>query len=167
MNKRDRTKIEKGLERLEQLLRVLKEVRDDPCKGFDWAEWYQKDKPYAKPEMIAAYGFSEHYCGTRACVAGWAGLDPWFRSRGMVTHPPMRDSNGNYRCSNIAFKRGGLESFFDLPDQDEDLDPEDYSGSWSDYLFGGGEAVDDHTADLKEAMKRVEEAITMQKGRLV
>jgi len=167
MNKRDRTKVEKGLERLEQLLRVLKEVRDDPCKGFDWAEWCGKDEVEDKPFWIKKFGFSGHYCGTRACVAGWAGLDPWFRKRGFVTYPPTRDVNDNYVEAKIIIKRGGLESFFDLPDEEEGLDPKDHNDSWSGYLFSGGEAVDNHTEDLKEAIKRVEEAITMQKGRLV
>lgn len=62
MNKRDRM-----IERWEQLIRVLRELpAHEKKKHFNMGVWITKTK-----------------CGTVACAAGWAGLDPWFRRRGL------------------------------------------------------------------------------------
>lgn len=71
----------KALEPLYQLLRVMEEVRDNPCKSFNWGTWGEKYSKEQKKEMKLRD--APNFCGTMACVAGWASLDPWFRRRGL------------------------------------------------------------------------------------
>lgn len=51
----------KYIERLEQVVRVLKELPKE--KRFDLKNWMQ--------------------CGTSGCAVGWAASDPWFTRRGL------------------------------------------------------------------------------------
>ena len=53
----------KYTERLEQVVRVLKEL--------------PKEKKFNLTTFMT--------CGTTACACGWAGTDPWFRRRGFRT----------------------------------------------------------------------------------
>jgi hypothetical protein len=57
-------------ERLEQALRVVKEVQADPNKRLDLDNW-----------------MGTHYCGTVACVVGWCMQDKWFNDRGLSMGP--------------------------------------------------------------------------------
>jgi hypothetical protein len=59
------------IERLENLLRVLRNLTPHQRrKHWDMNTW----------------GYNTE-CGTVACAAGHAGLDPWFRRRGFVLQP--------------------------------------------------------------------------------
>ncbi len=73
--------------RLKHLIRVLKKV---PKKNFNM-HVYQSD-------MVD--NDTESKCGTVCCVLGWAGLDKWFRKRGLKTS-----------CGNVYF--GGLSGGYD------------------------------------------------------
>jgi hypothetical protein len=55
-------------ERLENLIRVLEEVRDHN-KPFEMALWFGDDEPMD--------------CNTAACALGWACRDPWMQEQGL------------------------------------------------------------------------------------
>lgn len=82
MNSRERM-----IERWEQLIRVLRELpAHEKRYHFDMGTWIMETE-----------------CGTVACAAGWAGLDPWFRRRGLATE----------RNSNTIFPKRDPHDFFD------------------------------------------------------
>lgn len=63
------------IERVENLLRVLRALTPhERKKHFDMGTWGAKTQ-----------------CGTVACAAGWAGMDPWFKRRGFVMLPDTWD----------------------------------------------------------------------------
>ncbi len=77
----------KSVRLLKRLKRTIEEVRDTPCKGFNWHLWVDKTVDVdMKKEVAQENGYDEeHFCGTQACVAGWAGIDPYFRRLGLRT----------------------------------------------------------------------------------
>ncbi len=78
----------KYTERLEQVVRVLKEL--------------PKEKKFNLTTFMT--------CGTTACACGWAGTDPWFRRRGFKTEKYLRPLHGNvfYREKGRMFE--GMEA---------------------------------------------------------
>lgn len=63
-----------NIERLQQLVRVLEQVRDEK-RPFDMEWWADAFDP---PSITTPV----NECGTASCAAGWAARDPWFRRRG-------------------------------------------------------------------------------------
>ena len=77
------------------------------------------------------YGFVEvHKCGTSACAAGSAGLDPWFRSQGFKS--VKSHQNVEYRVNGFTYTGfGATEEFFGITDRDAGrlFDPAEYSAN--------------------------------------
>lgn len=82
------------VERLTKLAELLERPLPKGAPKFDMSTWYQ--------------------CGTRACAAGHAALDPWFRRRGLklvklndprATHEPSYEGKTGFDA---------LALFFDL-----------------------------------------------------
>jgi len=81
----------KYIERLEQVIRVLKELK--PEKKFGIHTWMT--------------------CGTKACACGWAGSDPWFMERGFKTR--RRDGVAEYNIFyDIHEGREAAQVFFGI-----------------------------------------------------
>lgn len=86
-----------NIEAMNQLIRVLTNVQNTPELAIafnldDWMSTYTKED---YNELTEKYGgdFADdskrimipHKCGATACAVGYAGLDPWFRARGLST----------------------------------------------------------------------------------
>ena len=88
-----------NLTKLAEVLRVLKQVseKQELTESFNLRDWM--DGESVDEEVLEAQEaeFKEadqkgatlihipHKCGTTACAVGYAGLDPWFRARGLKT----------------------------------------------------------------------------------
>jgi len=75
------------IERLTQLLRVLRQVRDE-ARPFDQAVW-------ARGRTAPLLTTPVNECGTASCAAGWAARDPWFVKQGFA----LNDDRG---CDNLS-----------------------------------------------------------------
>lgn len=76
----------KYVERMQQVVRVLREVRDQG-RLFDLGIWGTDVLENSDKD------FPEGSCGTVMCAIGWVGLDPWFRRRGFCS---IRDKTHLY-----------------------------------------------------------------------
>ena len=94
------------IERWENVLRVLRGLsRHERKKHFSMANWGVKTA-----------------CGTVACAAGFCGLDPWFKRRGLKLIP------------------------YNGVDESVDIDYINY------YLIGEGKIITDDKSDTKDAV---------------
>lgn len=89
-------------ERLEQVIRVMRDIQDDVdygVKGFGMTQWraFERD--------------NSESCGTAYCAVGWCMIDPWFNERGLHTDP-----NGFAPKFGIYGGWTAVEVFFDLTD---------------------------------------------------
>lgn len=78
---------EAKVERLTQLIRVLRALSPhERKKHFDMGRWGGKTR-----------------CGTKACAAGHAGMDPWFRRQGFSMRVSgLRRRDDGYRFTKLA-----------------------------------------------------------------
>lgn len=77
------------LERCQNLIRVLEEVRNEG-RLFNLGVWMTTDPA----EHL--YNIPEGTCGTAACAIGWAAQDPWFIRRGLTLHLTSAGSDNMY-----------------------------------------------------------------------
>lgn len=98
----DDCSLDEQIERMEQMLRVLGGLnKHERRKHFNMGTWGEKTP-----------------CGTVACAAGHAGLDPWFRRRGFrldfKRHRKRRDEWGELREAywSYDFPNAGPNAFF-------------------------------------------------------
>jgi hypothetical protein len=86
-------------ERLEQALRVVKEVHADPKRRLELSAWV-----------------SEQGCGTVACVVGHCMQDNWFRDQGLTANRARANSSPVYITKAFEVYAGwdAVEQFFDL-----------------------------------------------------
>ena len=99
----------KYLERIQQIVRVLREVRDQG-RLFDLGLWGTDDLENSDKD------FPEGSCGTVMCAIGWVGLDPWFRRRGFCT-TSYAPNNFEPQFSRNGYKDTSWEAvreFFDM-----------------------------------------------------
>lgn len=125
------------LERLIKLLEVMLSVKKDKCKSFDWGIFGYKYREECKPRTMPD---APNFCGTVACVAGWAGLDPWFRRRGFRLDF-IYDSIEIYTGVMKFGKEGGLSEFFGLSAVEENG------------LFYNSGDIDDAIKEIKRTIR--------------
>ncbi len=97
------------IERLNQLVRVLREVRDEK-RLFSLFTWVTTDL------TLLDIKFPEGACGTVSCAVGWAAQDPWFRRRGFSLgknyvgriYPQYKSHK------EIEFEWDAVEAFFNI-----------------------------------------------------
>ena len=76
-----------NLPALNQLLRIIDEIRNDPERHpYTSACWFTGCHTRAIPELAHARELP-FATGGKADVLGYAGLDPWFIERGFITGP--------------------------------------------------------------------------------
>lgn len=103
-------------EALRQLTRILQRVQQDSAlfKSFHLDFWFDNTRSnrndfkelFARPIEPEKRIYIPAACGTTACACGYAGLDPWFTSRGfhLVWDERMRNGNG---AANIVYHTNG------------------------------------------------------------
>jgi hypothetical protein len=100
--------------RLLKLADILEKLPDD---NFDMGQWGEHEGRH-KPKQ-------DNYCGTVACVLGWASLDPGLRRQGLKglwTHSRYYD---NTISSSLSVEFDGLrdadagKEFFGLSDEEK------------------------------------------------
>lgn len=84
------------VKRLRKLAELLERPLPKDAPKFDMYVWYE--------------------CGTRACAASHACLDPWFQRRGLRLHPVYKTPS--YRGSQDTIL--SLANFFDIDPMDTD-----------------------------------------------
>ena len=92
---------------------------------------------------------SESPCGTAACMAGHAGLHPWFRKQGLILEPSAKDPGflsppGKSYCD--AFDE--IADFFGYDCEKMYNHPFDPNGSWYYEFNENGEQVLDYYNEL-------------------
>ena len=87
------------LERTQQIVRVLREVRDDG-RNFSLSVWGEEIH-------------EEDKCGTVACAIGWMGFNPWFRRRGfcMVVDDENEDQGQKMYLPRFSHQGGVYEGW--------------------------------------------------------
>lgn len=149
-----------NIEALEQLARVLRKVtarKKKPGERFDMNVFYSHDlsahpdianMSLSKFKRTPVHEMFPANCGTVACAAGWAALDPWFTERGLVlrTDTRARLFSHDEVSATPAYKRSigfnALRRFFNI------------DAKTSDYLF-----AEERTGKAGKAARRVEYAI--------
>ncbi len=94
--------------RLQEMLRVLEDLPNDYKHEVSMCSWFS--------------------CETKACVAGWCGQDPWFKSRGFKTIKREHDQdNVHFKDEDGQVETGGeaCRRFFGI------------GSRGCDHLFGG------------------------------
>ena len=92
--------IDRTVDRLRQVVRVLEELPKDGKHRFGLQTW------------SSVWG-----CGTTACAVGWAGLDPWFRRRGLKV-----SANNNWIEFRESSNVEAANKFFGLDEDEEEFD---------------------------------------------
>lgn len=80
-----------NIEALQQMIRVLEQVENDPVlvRSFDLGTWTRLPSDTDWTTSLAKLAEGEpsklsivSECGTTACACGFAAIDPWFRNQG-------------------------------------------------------------------------------------
>ncbi len=135
------------VERLNQLVRVLREVRDEN-RFFNLNVWARKNC-----NTTVETDLPEGVCKTVACAIGWAAQDPWFRRRGfcLVNKNSLGDWYPRFKFrGETKTSWSAINAFFDT------------TTYTSDKLFSGREYPSDYT--IETVIDRVETYIKNRYG---
>lgn len=124
-----------NLERLKETLRVAKAINP---KAFNLDTYGRTGVDYA-----------DDWCGTVACIVGWAARDPWHRKQGLDVRP-LADGLGSVITYGTQHGWGAPEAFYELGKAD-----------YADLFMPEGEDGDD---TLSGRIQRLEAFIKFEEG---
>ena len=153
-----------NIEAMNQLIRVLTNVQNTPelATAFNLDDWMNAYEKVDYRELEGRYGADyaddakrimiPHKCGATACAVGYAGLDPWFRARGLST---SIDGDVKYVLPGENEDDDGAYDGFDAAAEFFGISGNDAYNLFSDsaYPDGGGTGPDQVIARVKQMIE--------------